>query len=218
MFGYYFKNKDNVTGFEIGQELTYRPLNNFHLSAEMSFNVLDDTWSWIGKAEADGLETQYIWADMYQETLNLTFRADWTLTPKLSLQYYAQPFITAGDYSNYKRVDHPMAKEFKERFENVNDRIAYDEEDEEFSLDLDDDGSAEYTFQGQTDFNYKQFRSNLVLRWEYSSGSTFYLVWSQGFTDYRSLGNFEFNRDIQDLFGAPGDNVVMVKMSHMFKI
>jgi hypothetical protein len=77
---------------------------------------------------------------------------------------------------------------------------------------------AEYTFGGQIDFNYKQFRSNFVLRWEYSSGSTFYLVWSQGFTDYRSLGNFEFNRDIQDLFGAPGDNVVMVKMSHLFKI
>ena len=218
MFGFYFKNKDNVKGIEVGQELTYRPLYNLHLSAQASFNVQDDTWSWIGKAEADGLETQYIWADMHQQTLNLTFRADWTLSPKLSLQYYAQPFITAGDYSNYKRVANPMAKDFNERFENINDRIVFDEENEEFSLDLDRDGSAEYTFEGQTDFNYKQFRSNLVLRWEYFSGSTFYLVWSQGFTDYRSLGNFEFSRDVQDLFGAPGDNVVMVKMSHMFKI
>ncbi len=215
--GYYFKNEDDVTGYEIEQELTYRPLNNIHLGARISYNILDDTWSWIGKAQANGLETQYIWADMYQNTLNLTLRVNWTLTPKLSLQYYAQPYITAGEYSNYKRVDNPTAKDFDERFENINDRIAFDEEEKAFTLDLDNNGVAEYTFRGQTDFNYKQFRSNFVLRWEYSAGSTFYLVWSQGFNDYRSLGNFEFSRDVHDLFGSPGDNVIMIKMSHMFK-
>jgi hypothetical protein len=218
MFGYYFKNKDNVTGYEMGQELTFRPLNNLHIGAKASLNILDDTWAWIGKVQTEGQETQYIWADLLQKTLNITFRANWTLTPKLSLQYYAQPFFTAGEYSNYKRVDNPRAKDFNKRFENINDRIAFDEEEKKFTLDMDADGTPEYTFGGQTDFNYKQFRSNFVLRWEYSSGSTFYLVWSQGFNDYRSLGNFEFTRDVQDLFRAPGDNVIMIKMSHMFKV
>ena len=32
---------------------------------------------------------------------------------------------------------------------------------------------------GKNDFNVKQFLSNLVVRWEYSPGSTLFLVWSQ---------------------------------------
>jgi hypothetical protein len=32
------------------------------------------------------------------------------------------------------------------------------------------------------DFNFVQFRSNLVARWEYKAGSELYLVWSQGNT------------------------------------
>ena len=155
---------------------------------------------------------------MIQKTINITFRTNWTLTPKLSLQYYAQPFFTTGQFSSYKRLSEPRARDLDDRFEPLNNLISYDDTSDEYLLDLDNDGTTDYTFRGYTDFNYKQFRSNMVLRWEYSSGSAVYFVWSQGFTDLRNPGSMDFSRDVQNLFGSTGENVVMVKVSHMFKI
>jgi len=215
--GYCHVNSDDVISYETIHGITFRPLNNLHFIAQAGYNVLDDTWAWIGKAQGDGLETQYVWADMIQKTINITFRTNWTLTPRLSLQYFAQPFFTTGQFSNYKRLNDPLARDFDKRFEDVNNRMIYDDESGEYHLDLDNDGTAEYSFRGYTDFNYKQFRSNMVLRWEYSSGSAVYLVWSQGFTDFRNPGSFDISRDVQNLFGSTGDNVLMVKVSHMFK-
>ncbi len=216
--GFFHLNSDNVISYETVHGITFRPLNNLHFITEASYNVLDDTWAWIGKAQKDGLETQYIWADMIQKTINITFRTNWTLTPKLSLQYYAQPFFTTGQFSNYKRLSEPRARDLDDRFEPLNNLISYDDTSDEYLLDLDNDGTTDYTFRGYTDFNYKQFRSNMVLRWEYSSGSAVYFVWSQGFTDLRNPGSMDFSRDLQNLFGSTSENVVMVKVSHMFKI
>jgi len=64
----------------------------------------------------------------------------------------------------------------------------------------------------------KQFRSNLVLRWEYMTGSALFLVWSQGFTDYEEFQPFGFGRDARTLFNTDGDNVLMIKASHMLNI
>ncbi|MCK9560331.1 MAG: DUF5916 domain-containing protein, partial [Candidatus Marinimicrobia bacterium] len=77
------------------------------------------------------------------------------------------------------------------------------------------DGNPEYTFNGQPDFNYKQFRSNLVIRWEYMTGSVMYLVWSQGFTNYELFRSFNFGKDTQTLFNGISDNVFMIKISQM---
>lgn len=41
----------------------------------------------------------------------------------------------------------------------------------------------EYSFENP-DFNFIEFRSNLVLRWEYRAGSQIYFVWSQERNNY----------------------------------
>ncbi len=47
---------------------------------------------------------------------------------------------------------------------------------------------ADYTFENP-DFNFFQFRSNLVLRWEYMPGSQLYLVWAQDRTNFIMPGS-----------------------------
>ena len=86
---------------------------------------------------------------------------------------------------------------------------------------MDEDGfEADVTGDGEPDaipdpdFNFKQFRSNAVVRWEYRPGSTFFAVWSQGRQDFASTGEFDFANSIETLFQAPADNVFMVKLSH----
>ena len=65
-------------------------------------------------------------------------------------------------------------------------------------------------------FNFLQFRANLVLRWEYTAGSTLYLVWSQGRTDYFTDGGFHFRNNVRDLFNVIPHNVFLVKISYSF--
>ena len=62
--------------------------------------------------------------------------------------------------------------------------------------------------------NVKQFRSNLVLRWEYRPGSTLFAVWSQGRDDFARRGDFSFASDLGTLLEQPGDDVFMLKLSY----
>jgi len=74
-----------------------------------------------------------------------------------------------------------------------------------------------YSF-GDPNFNFRQFRSNLVIRWEYHPGSTLYLVWSQGRTSTGSGGIFSYENDTRELFGTVPNNVFLVKLSYWFSL
>ena len=67
-------------------------------------------------------------------------------------------------------------------------------------------------------FNFKQFNSNAVVRWEYRPGSTLFFVWQQGrVEDTLNRGTFEFERDYRDLFRAHPVNTFLVKATYFFK-
>ncbi len=215
---YYFESSDNVVSRGITPEFTWRPRQNIQFTGYIDYGRFNDTWAWIGKAEDENGTKQYIWACLNQSTINFTLRTDLTITPTLSIQYYAQPFFTAGNYFDLMRVNDPLALDYNKRFEKFGDKIRYDNDAGEYIVDQDLDGTAEYSFGGNVDFNYKQFRSNLVLRWEYQIGSTLFLVWSQGFTNYEEFRPFQLNDDVRALFNTDGDNVFMIKVSHMLNI
>ncbi|MGE5499620.1 MAG: DUF5916 domain-containing protein, partial [Syntrophothermus sp.] len=66
------------------------------------------------------------------------------------------------------------------------------------------------------DFNYQQFRSNLVVRWEYKAGSTLYLVWGQERTAFEQAGSFSFNKGLKNLSGLFPKNIFMIKFNYWF--
>ncbi len=61
---------------------------------------------------------------------------------------------------------------------------------------------------------YAQPLRNAVLRWEYSPGSTLFLVWTQNRSDSESVGSFRTGHALDRLFGATADNIFMVKVSY----
>lgn len=64
-------------------------------------------------------------------------------------------------------------------------------------------------------FNVKEFRSNLVLRWEYRPGSTLFVVWTQGRDDFEPFrGERSMGGDFDRLFQAYPKNTFLVKMSY----
>jgi len=135
----------------------------------------------------------YVFAHLDQHLLSFTGRLDVTMTPALSLQLYAEPFVSSGRFSNTRELADARAADYDARFR-------------AFSLGADPKG-----------FNAKQFRSSAVLRWEYRPGSTIFLVWTQGRDqDDRDAGSFDAARDYHNLFSARPDNTLLLKASYWF--
>ena len=78
------------------------------------------------------------------------------------------------------------------------------------SVDFDGDGVSDLDFTDR-DFNVRSLRSTAVLRWEYRPGSTLFFVWQHSQIDRARVGDFDFGRDAGALFGAPSNDVFIVK-------
>ena len=126
----------------------------------------------------------------------------------LSLQLYAQPFVSSGDYSGFKQVADPKGERYADRFTPLKIEIV----DFGYEADVDGDGTPELIH--NPDFNFKQFRSNVVLRWEYRLGSTLFVVWSQKRQHIDPMGAFNLGSDIGTLFDTPAENVFMIKLNY----
>lgn len=176
----------------------------FSVGPSLSWNNNDRQW--VG--EMGSTEPIYVFGRVEQTTVGLTARVDYAFTPTLSLQLYAQPFVSAGSYSEYKRVTDPVADRYEDRFALLDARL----EDGDVITDLDGDGTAE-SFQAPG-FSFNQFRSNTVLRWEYQPGSTLFLVWSQGRDRFSRNGSFDLSGDMDRLFDVEPENVFMIKVSY----
>ena len=93
------------------------------------------------------------------------------------------------------------------------DQIYYDKEDNYYRIDDDGDGTEDYSFENP-DFSFYEFRSNLVIRWEYIPGSTAYLVWSQGRTGDHPDGRFSLSENVNKLLDVEPHNVFLLKISY----
>jgi hypothetical protein len=138
---------------------------------------------------------------------------DLALTPELTLQYYGSPFVSIGRFLDFKKVTSPKNENYSERFASltpvkVSNRFDFDENK---------DSKTDFSI-SNPDFNFHQFRSNLVLRWEYKAGSAFYLVWAQDRTGYEQAGPFAFNDGFSRMFDIFPRNIFMFKFNYWFSL
>jgi len=149
-----------------------------------------------------------------QKTGSFTFRLNYTFNPELSLEYYGQPFVSAGKYTNFKKTSNTIAGRFNERYHIfANNEMSYDANNNKNSISENGYGTPDYSIENP-DFNFRQFRSNLAVRWEYSPGSTLFLVWSQGRTSSATNGTFDYGQDMKELIGIQPYNIFLVKFSY----
>jgi hypothetical protein len=197
--------------------VSFRPRNAIRLRIRPFFSVNKKDLQYIDTVDNKG-DDRFILGRLNQKTLGITFRFDFSLTPDLSIQYYGQPFISAGKYSQLKRITQPRDNVYENRFHTfIGDEIQFDSATEQYDFDENLDGSTDYSID-TPDFNFRQFRSNLVVRWEYTPGSTIFLVWSQERTDDDSNGRFSFSNDIGELFNVSATNVFVIKVSRWFSL
>jgi hypothetical protein len=194
----------------------WKPVMSVSLKISPQVTEYRDPIAWVGSiGDVTATRTygqRYVFANLKQTELSSSIRVDWTFTPKLSLQVYAQPLISAGLYTRYKELVRPGS----------NDYSTYPAQDIQYdaaaaSYTVDPDGAAgpaqSFSF-SQPDFNIRSLRGNVVLRWEYLRGSTLFLVWTHGRFNYESNGAFNFHRSWDRLLDSDSDNIIMLKATY----
>ena len=195
---------------------SYKPTNYLVLSFNPSFSKSFSELQYVSTIEKSA-GNKYIFASIDRETVSASFRINVNLSPDLTLQYWGQPFIATGAYNDYKQIINPMADDFRDRFRIFSpDQISRD--DDEYLIDENKDQLTDYRFD-RKDFNVKEFLSNLVLRWEYSPGSSLFLVWSQSRNTSGDVGKMDLASDLGNLFDGNDNkphNVFLIKFSYRF--
>ena len=183
--------------------------NNISLSSMSGFASENNNSQYVKQKTVKG-KMEYVVGKIERQTLYTTLRAEYFITPELSLQYYGSPYASIGKYTGFRKVNQSKAHNLNERFSPLfisgNNLV-----DENSGVLLD------FTTENP-DFNFQEFRSNFVLRWEYKTGSTFYFVW----TNTRSGHDDEYFPSIVESFKniskVKAQNAFMLKLSYWFSL
>ena len=192
---YYWEPNRQSYGSNIDLHIRIRlaPNIEFTIGPNYTYGVRDAQWVDLVEDNVNGqIKKHYVYGELKSQTLDFTTRADISFTPTLSLQFYLQPFLTVGEYTNFKELVAPKTYQFKP-----------------------------YPLKGNRDFHWRSLRGNTVLRWEFQPGSTLFLVWTQSReADLASIGEADFEfRPLQSLgnsFTDEGENIFLIKCRYWF--
>ncbi len=201
----------NASNYGLG--LTIQPTNALRFSIRPNIGKFDRLMQNVTSLNYQGA-TNYIVSSLDQNTLSLTLRLNYNITPNLTIQYYGQPFITRVRYFDFKRITDPTAKLFHDRFVPLNN-ISYDAIEQSYSVSENTNGTTDYTF-GNPDFSFMQFRSNLVARWEYVPGSELFLVFSQSNNNSGDPSEDILPSLTDNLFNNKPTNIFLIKWTYRF--
>ena len=212
-------------GRKIRVDMNFRPSDNISLRLSPRYEVASSSAQYVTSTNtlpyAPTYDRRYLFSDLDRTTLAMETRLEWTFTPALSLQLFAQPLLSSDDYTQYKQLEVSQSYDFNE-FEpgvpteqptGVMCSNAICEIDGTQYVDFDGDGQTDYSF-GDRDFNVQSLVGNAVVRWEYRPGSTIFFVWQRNQAASASNGDFNFEDDLGTLFGAPAVNRFIIKVNY----
>ncbi len=204
--------------WSVTPKIGWKPVPSVYLSAGPSIerNVADAQYvtavGAAGEVPADFGDMRYVFARLDQTTVAASIRLNVTFTPNLSLQTYLQPFVSAGDYSDFKELARTGSYDFVHY-----GRDGGSSYDAATGIVTPAGGGTPFVLEDPS-FNYKSLRGNAVLRWEYRPGSVLYLVWTQERTDFEPLGELRFGPSTRRLLDAPANDIFLVKLTYYLSL
>jgi hypothetical protein len=187
--GGHWADTRNSVRHDINPGVNWRATSSMSLNVGLRYFINHDDSQWVQNEDLATGGQRYVFGRIDQKTVSFNTRFNYTMTPNLSLQVYAEPFVSAGDYSDYKELVDGRAAKYEDRYK-------------------------AYAYNSSADFNIRSFRTTNVLRWEYRPGSALFVVWQANKSDEQQYGDFQFGRDFGGVFSAPSHNVFLVKFSY----
>ncbi len=129
-------------------------------------------------------DTARVYANSLLLTQDVTLRMNWTFSPDLSLQCFVQPFYADMKYEKYYRLEAPKTMNLAPYTTYLND---YD----------------------NPDFKLQNTVGTFVLRWEYRSGSTLFIVYN--------LNNNKYYSPVDKARTSEEANALYFKLNYWFK-
>ncbi len=208
---------DGTRFYQLSPGLALKPAANVFLQLSPSFTHDETSAQYVATVDDPTATSfygeRYVFAYITTNTLSLNTRLNWTFTPNLTLQLFAQPFIASGDYSSYREFVAPRTLD-KNIYGQDAGTISYDDQEAVYTVDPDGDGpAATFTFDNP-DFTSRALRGTAVLRWEYRPGSTIFFVWTQERAGTDPSGRFDFGRDGGAIFRDRPLNVFQIKATY----
>lgn len=199
----------------ISLSFNIRPVDAMQISVSPNVNWNRDDLQYISETKLNG-DPRYLLGRVEQETYSMSVRANYNLTPNLTLEFWGQPFIASGVYSMFKKVNEPNSENFEHRFTTFSDsEVVFNQEEEVYEVFETGGVERDYTFE-DPNFNIVQFRSNFVMRWEYIPGSTLFLVWANNGSYFDQSNQNSFSDLTSRLSGLTGNNTFLIKYTYRF--
>ncbi|MFL5541352.1 MAG: DUF5916 domain-containing protein, partial [Longimicrobiaceae bacterium] len=211
---------DRSSVWRLNGSVRVKPAAGAELRIGPAFTALNDMGQYVTQFADPSAAAFYgrraVFAELRQRTLSLNTRLSWTFSPELTLELFAQPFVSAGRYTNFQEYVRPRSGA-RALFDSAQiGVVARDAAGAATGYRLDPDrdpATADFEF-SNPDFRLRSLRGNAVLRWEYHPGSTLYLVWQQDRSGLDGLGAFDLQRDLGQVFRQHPDNVFVLKASY----
>jgi uncharacterized protein DUF5916 len=220
-------SEEGTRDWSLGLTLWLQPASNVRLSVGPSIDHSESTAQFVTSVEDATASAffgrRYVFSDLDQTSFSMETRLNWTFSPTMSLELFAQPLVSSNDFSRFKEFAAPRELDkvvYGEDVGTIRSETVQRGSDQVLVHTVDPDGPGaadEFSFD-DPDFNFRSLRGNLVFRWEYRPGSTLFLVWTQDRSSEEAIGNFDLGRDVGDLFDADANHVFLIKATYWLGI
>ena len=197
--------------------INYQPFDSFSMSLDNSLSKTQDRTQYVTTADFGNLK-RYILGNIKNDTWSSTLRLNYSLNPNFSVQFYGQPYISRGRYSNFNYVNNSVAS-------SIDDRVNFYTENQ-ISKTTTNSGSSIYTIDenldndtysfSNPDFSFVQLQTNLVVRWEYIPGSELFLVWARGSAGSQNINDSLTDSVSNQIFDVPANDTFLLKATYRF--
>ena len=186
-----FSDEGKSRGVNLSPSLDLKLSTRLQASLGANIDHTIENTQWLGNFTDNGV-THYSFARLDQRTVSMNMRINYTARPNLTLEFYGEPFATAGTYSDIRELSaNPRAAKYDDRF------IAYNPPSDT-----------------ELEFDFAQLRTNTVVRWEYLPGSTLFLVWAHGRERFENERQPSWRDDYRELFKRHPDNTFLIKVAY----
>ena len=206
------RNEEGDYVRQVNGTFSIRPAPAWQISFTPDYRRERSTRQYITQRGGGRIETyggRYIFGHIERSTMLMQMRLGYTFKPDLNLDFYAEPFAASGRYDRIGEL--AEARSRLVRFYGKGGLLPGDSltrlANGDWSV---RDGSGIFTVTNR-DFKVQSLRSNLVLRWEWRPGTTFFLVWQQDRSKSKATRSSAGLRSMFGSLSAPGDNFFVVK-------
>jgi hypothetical protein len=201
-------------GFTLSPGLALKPAANVFLQLSPTYQIDENDAQYV-TAVSDPTATsfygsRYVFAFVRTRTVSLDTRLNWTFTPNLTLQLYAQPFVASGRYTSFREFAAPRSIDKLVYGRDVG-TILYDSTAAAYTVDPDGAGPAPPFSVENPDFTDTSLRGTAVLRWQYRPGSTLYFVWTQERSGSGPNASIDLPGALSAMFRDHPTNVFQIK-------